>query len=61
MKRNARTTKEVFMSSHKNNVILLWLATPQFFYAILFRAVRGAILVVLNKINQAVFFYTSKT
>jgi hypothetical protein len=30
MKRNARSTKEVFTSLHKNNAILLWLATPQF-------------------------------
>ena len=39
MKRNARSTKEVFASFHKNNVIFLWLVTPQFFYAILFRVV----------------------
>ena len=56
MKRNPRSTKEVFMSFHKNNVIFLWLATPQFVYAILFRAVGGPILVILNKINRAVYF-----
>jgi len=56
MKRYSRYTKEVFTSFHENNVIFLWLATPQFFYAILFRAVRGAILVILNKINRAVYF-----
>jgi hypothetical protein len=56
MKRNPRSTKEVFTSLHKNNVIFLWLATPQFFNAILFRAVRGPILVILNKINRAVYF-----
>jgi hypothetical protein len=56
MKRNARNTKEVFTSFHKNNVIFLWLATPQFCYAILFRAVREAILVTSNKINRAVYF-----
>jgi hypothetical protein len=61
MKRNSRCTKEVFTSFHKNNVIFFWLATPQFFYAILFRAVRGPILVILNKINPAVYFLTSKT
>jgi hypothetical protein len=56
MKRNARCTKEVFMSYHKNNVIFLWLATPKFFYVILFRAVRGPIVVIFNKINRAVYF-----
>ena len=56
MKRYSRYTKEVFTSFHKNNVNFVWLATPQFFYAILFRAVRGAILVILNKINRAVYF-----
>jgi hypothetical protein len=30
--------------------------TPQFVYAILFRAVRGPILVILNKINRVVYF-----
>jgi hypothetical protein len=55
MKRNARCNKEVFTSLHKNNVIFLWLATPQFFNAILFRAVRGAFLVILNKINRAFY------
>jgi hypothetical protein len=56
MKCNARFTKEVFTSLHKNNVKFLWLATPQFFNAILFRAVRGAFLVILDKINRAVYF-----
>jgi hypothetical protein len=39
MKRNPRSTKEVFTSLHKNNVIFVWLATPKFVDAILFRAV----------------------
>jgi hypothetical protein len=56
MKRNSRCTKEVFTFFHKNNVIFLWLETPEFFYAIFFRAVRGPILVILDKINRAVYF-----
>jgi hypothetical protein len=49
MKHNARSTKNVIKSFHKSNAIFLWLATPQFLYTILFRAVKGAILVILNK------------
>jgi hypothetical protein len=37
-------------------VQILWQATPKFFYSIRFRAVRGAILEFLNKINRADFF-----
>jgi hypothetical protein len=37
-------------------VKFLWQATPKFFDSILFRAVRGAILESLNKINRADFF-----
>ena len=37
-------------------VKFLWQATPNFFDSIMFRAVRGAILDILNKINRAVFF-----
>jgi hypothetical protein len=56
MKRNARCTKEVFLSSHKNNVIFLWLVTPQFCYAILFRAVKEAILENVNKNFKSIFY-----
>lgn len=34
---------------------------PPISYVILFRELRGAILVVMNKINRAVHFKTSKT
>jgi hypothetical protein len=37
-------------------VELRWQATPNFFASIMFRAVRGAILDILNKINRADFF-----
>jgi hypothetical protein len=38
------------------NVKFVWLVTPQFFYAILFKAVRGEILEILNKNNWSVCF-----
>jgi len=37
-------------------VKIVWQATPQFFYSIMFRAVREAILDILNKINRADLF-----
>jgi hypothetical protein len=40
-------------------VKIVWQATPKFFGSIMFRAVRGAILESLNKINQANFFLNS--
>jgi ribosomal protein S12 methylthiotransferase accessory factor YcaO len=35
---------------------IVWQATPNFFDSIMFSAVRGAILDILNKINRADFF-----
>jgi len=35
--------------------------TPKFLYAILLRAVRGAIIAIFNNINQAVYFKLSKS
>jgi hypothetical protein len=40
----AKSSKEVFKFSHKNNVNFLWPVTPQFFCAVLLRVVRGLIL-----------------